>query len=273
MKTILVPSDLSPASHNATRYAAHLCKELGAKMILLHVYMLPVPVSEIPYVMVTADELQKAGEDSLRKEADIIFNSFGIEVEWIVRLGLASDEISDIERERNIDLAVMGMKDEGELDKLIGSTTISVIRKSNRPLLIIPQACEYLPIESISYATDFSYQMDLACFRPLKSLARHFNARLLIVHVQKGNKSMTPEEIAGKARVEQELEELTHSYYTVEDKDIEHGLQLFMKERSPDMLAMVAHKHNFFERLFSPNHTKAMVYKTHIPLLVLHDNQ
>jgi nucleotide-binding universal stress UspA family protein len=271
MKTILVPSDLSPASQNASSYAGHLCRELGAKMILLNVYMLPVPVSEIPYVMVTADEMQKAGEDSLKKDADTIYRDYGVEVEWIVRLGLASDEISDICRERNIDMVIMGMKGEGELDKLIGSTTIAVIRKSRIAVLIIPQETGYAPIRSIAYATDFSYQMNLACFRPLKFIAGHFGAKLQVVHVQKSGTEMTTNEIAGKQRLEQELEHLGHDQYTVEDSNIEHGLQMFMREHTPDILAMVAHKHNFLERLFSSNHTRAMVYKTRIPLLILQD--
>ena len=100
MYTILVPTDLSPASQNATSYAGRLCKELGAKMILLHVYMLPVPVAEMPYIMVTPDEMQKASEEALRKEADRIYETLGIEIEPMVRLGLASDEIRDIEKER-----------------------------------------------------------------------------------------------------------------------------------------------------------------------------
>src|SRR5688500_8727362 len=124
MKTILVPSDLSHASQNATSYVGPLCRALGGKMILLHVYTLRLPVTEIPYVIVDADEMQKAGEDCLRKDADDIYRSYGVEVEWIVRLGLASDEISDLCRERNIDMVIMGMKGEGDFDKLIGSTTI-----------------------------------------------------------------------------------------------------------------------------------------------------
>lgn len=115
MNTILVPTDLSPAAQNATNYAGRLCKELGAKMILLHVYMLPVPVAEMPYIMVTPDEMHKAGEDGLRKEADRVAGSLGIDIEWLVRLGLASDEIRDIEKERHIDLVVMGMKEEAKL--------------------------------------------------------------------------------------------------------------------------------------------------------------
>src|SRR5256885_1202136 len=103
MNEILVPTDLSPASQNATNFAAHLCKELGAKMTLIHVYMLPVPVSELPYVMVSAEEIHQASEVALEKEADRLYDMLGTKPECIVRLGLPSDEIKEIEKERRID--------------------------------------------------------------------------------------------------------------------------------------------------------------------------
>lgn len=271
MKSLLVPTDLSPAAQNATDYAANLCKALGAKMVLLHVYMLPVPVSEIPYVMISADEIQKASETALKKEADRIFESLGIEIEWVVRLGLASDEIRDIEIEKNIDLVIMGMKGAGELDKLIGSTTVAVIRKCHRAVLVIPREAKFEAYKLLSYATDFSYTANLSCFEPLKILIRSFKSDLLVVNVQKAGKNMTNDQINGKERLEAVFEEIPHRYQIIEDNDIEHGLHKFIESNAPDVLAMVAHKHNMLERLFGIHHTKAMIYQTHIPILILQD--
>ncbi len=36
---------------------------------------------------------------------------------------------------------------------------------------------------------------------------------------------------------------------------------------------MAVHKHDFFERFFTLNHTKAMAYETHVPMLVLQDKE
>ena len=271
MNLILVPTDLSPASQNATNYAAFLCKELQAKMMLLHVYMLPVPVSELPYVMVSADEIHLASEKALEKEADRIFEMFGSKPECLVRLGLPSDEIRDLEKERNIDLVIIGMKGAGGFDKLIGSTTVAVIRKCHKPVLVIPHQASFTPVKLVSYATDFSYQTNLKCFEPLKALLKRFNAKLLIVNVQKAGKVATTPELAAKQRLEPLFQDIQHSYHIVEDNAIEHGLQRFVEEHSPAMLAMVAHKNNFLERIFGTHHTKAMIYQTHIPLLILQD--
>lgn len=240
-------------------------------MILLHVYMLPVPVSELPYVMVSADEIQKASENALQKEAERIKDTFSVEGECIVRLGLPSDEIRYLEKERNIDLIIMGMKGAGDLDKLIGSTAVAVIRKCSKPVLVIPVKAFFASYKLVAYATDFSYKINLNCFDPLKSLLKQYNAQLRVVYVQKPGKMMTEEQTAGKERLESILKEVPHSIHIVDDNDVEHGLQQFIEQTSAGMLVMVAHKNSFLERIFGTHHTKAMMYQTNIPLLILQE--
>lgn len=116
MQTLLVPVDFSPASTNAATYAANLAKVLNAKLILFHAYMLPTPVSEVPYVMVTAEEMQKENEELISKLADSLHLQFGVEVQWLVRIGIASDEIKSLIKETDIDLVVMGMKGAGGIE-------------------------------------------------------------------------------------------------------------------------------------------------------------
>ncbi|MEO6000361.1 MAG: universal stress protein [Chitinophagaceae bacterium] len=271
MNTILVPTDFSPTAENAANYAGLLCKELGAKLVLLHVYMLPVPVSEIPYVMVSADEMQKASENALKKETNRLFETMNIEVEWLVQLGLASDEIRDIEKEKNIDLVIMGMNGGGEFDKLIGSTTIAVIRKCHKPVLVIPEGARFVPFRLIAYATDFNYAVNLSFFAPLKSFIKTFKSQLIVVNVQKAGKTLSIEQVNGKEKIEQVLDDTDPQYTIIEDNNIEHGLQQFIEKHSPQLLTMVAHKHNVIERLFGTHHTKEMIYQTNIPILILQD--
>src|SRR3954467_11934452 len=121
MDTILLAVDFSPASRNAAVFAAELAKLLNTRLLLFHAYMLPTPISEVPYAMVTVDNLQKENEEQIKKEADWIHDNYGLEVEWLVRIGIASDEIKTLTKEKEIGLIIMGMKGAGGLDKIIGS--------------------------------------------------------------------------------------------------------------------------------------------------------
>lgn len=269
----MVPTDLSDAAQNAADYAAKLCSASGAGILLLHVYMLPAPVSEMPFAMISAEEIHRSNEIALQKEAERIMQHTGIDVEWAVRLGLVTDEIRDIEKDRKIDLVVLGMKVAGELEKLIGSTTISVIRKCHRAVLVIPHEVQFAPLRSVIYATDYNYKTNTACFDPLKWLTTHFNAGIQVVHVQKTDKEITPEALNGKEKLARALACSPHTYHAIKDSEIEHGLQQFIGQHAPDMLVMVAHKHNMLERLFGAHHTRTMLYHTQIPLLVLQDKE
>lgn len=271
MQNILVPVDFSPVSRNAAVYAAELGRSFKAKLVLFHAYMLPTPVSEVPYVMVTADEMQKENEESIRKEAEHLHNTYGVEVEWVVRIGIPSDEIRTLSKEKSVDLIIMGMKGAGGLDKIIGSTTTNVIRKLNKPVLIIPHDASYSSVKHITYACDFSDQGNVHLFNPLLELAKLFGARIYILHVQKPKEEGNTQEVLLHKGLENVFSGHDHEMITTTDSSITHGINEYLQQHSSDMLAMVAHKHSFFERVFSKSYTTAMAYETHIPLLILQD--
>jgi nucleotide-binding universal stress UspA family protein len=271
MQTILLPVDFSPASRNASLYAAELAKLFHTRLLLFHAYMLPTPISEVPYAMVTVDTLQKENEDAIKKEADFLHQKYGLEVEWLVRIGMASDEIKTITREREIGLIVMGMKGAGGLDKIIGSTTTNVSRKVKTPVLVVPQNAAYTPVKNITYASDFTYKTSIQLFEPLLELAKAFQATIHILYVRQNHGGISEQELAGKKSTEIIFEGYKHEYVTIEDPAVTHGINKYLRAQSAELLAMVAHKHSFLERVFSKKHTTAMAYETHVPLLILQD--
>lgn len=269
MQTILVPVDFSPVSRNAAVYAAELARLFRARLLLFHAYMLPTPVSEVPYVMVTADEMQQENEAFLKKEAQNLTTTYGVEVESLVRIGIASDEIRELAKEESVDLVVMGMKGAGGLDKIIGSTTTNVIRKLKIPVLIIPHDAGYKQVQHITYASDFSYNTSSNLFAPLLEIVKTLGAKVHILHVQKDTVKI--EELAGRKSTERAFSGYDHEFVNVTDNSVTHGINNYLQHHASELLVMVAHTHTFFERIFSKSRTTAMCYETKIPLLVLQD--
>ncbi len=271
MQTILIPVDFSEVSNNAARYAAGLASSFQAKLILFHAYMLPTPVSEVPYVMVTADEQQSENERLLKQLADSILEQHDIEVSYLARIGIPSDEIRHLSEENAIDLIVMGMKGAGGLEKIIGSTTVNVIRKCKTAVLIVPGQASYQPIRKISFASDFNFENRSRTFDPLLHIAGQFNAPIDIFHVFTKSTESGTEMMAGRKLLEIVLEKHEHRYQMVEAGSIREGISNYLKHNDHDLLVMVEHKHGFFSRLFSTDHTTSMAYDTQVPLLVLED--
>ncbi|RYG38557.1 MAG: universal stress protein [Chitinophagaceae bacterium] len=272
MDTILVPVDFSPASRTASSYAAALAKASKARLILFHAYMMPTPVTEVPYVMISVNELQTENEQMIRREAAVLHENFGIEVESQVQIGMPSDEITLAALESKADMIVIGMRGAGGLDKLIGNTSASVVRKAKTPVLVVPHNAIFKPVNQIVYASDFSYSSSLNLFRPLLEIADMFQALLHVVNIRKaatiGN---TEKEMQSKSMISGLLGSVKHEFTIITDESITHGINNYVDQHDVQMLVMVAHKHTFFERLFSRIHTTEMAYQTKIPLLVLHD--
>jgi hypothetical protein len=80
---------------------------------------------------------------------------------------------------------------------------------------------------------------------------------------------LKPDKAIGKMSTSIAFSTLNHKFHTISDKKVEEGINQFIEKTPTDILAMVAHRHNLFERMFGKVHTRAMSYQTKIPLLVL----
>ena len=272
MKRILVPTDFSDDARNASYYAARLAEKLQASIILLHAYMLPTPVSEVPYVMINAEEMQKENEDIAIAEAEKLKAAHKVSVNFVVRLGFPSDEIEAVIEDNQIDLVVMGMKGKGAIEKIVGSTTTSTLKKIRTPLLIVPEKATYKDWKQVTYATDYSYELDPKIYQPLTDLLKIFKAELNVVHVKK-NPEDEKRNGTGERQLEAFLKDVPHQNHIVADAHVKHGIESYLTNHPTDLLVMVTHERGFWERMFGKSHTKEMVYNTHLPLLVLKDTK
>lgn len=270
MKSILVATDFSAPSLAAAGYAGALAKLNGAELILLHAYLLPTPVSEVPYMMVSVEELQKDNEKLTADLANKLKEEFDISVKTLVTIGLPADEVIFQAGETGVDLIVTGMRGSSNtLDRLIGSTTAAILRKSSIPVLVIPEQTVFSTWTKIVYATDFSQHTNLQLL--LHLAGNQPDMHLDIVHIQSPGQVLSPEQVAGRERLTPLVAGLAHKFTDLEHSSVEEGLKQYLHDNPSDALVMVAHRHSWWERLFGGSHTREMVYQAEIPLLVLQD--
>ena len=156
---------------------------------------------------------------------------------------------------------------------MIGSTTTNAIRKLRTPVLVIPNHCNFSPIQNITYASDFSYAVTPKLFEPMMSLAHAFDAKTHVINVHKQNEDMKTKQMEGKIALENIFQGIGHTFHDVTHQSIMHGIIDYMRTHESELLVMVEHKHSFFDRLFSKDHTTAMAYETKTPLLILQDKR
>ena len=271
MKNILVPIDFSPASQNAARYAVSLARAFDATVYVFNAVLPPVLIDDsiLASVMVTQAEIVAENNKLIEQEIETLSKEYSVTIKGLVREGYTSKMIPELAAENNIDVIVMGMKGEGKSISIFGSTTTTTIRKSNYPVLVIPEHARYQPITNITLASDFDTEIEIDRYAVLLALAEKFTAKINIINIQKKNSSLNPGESVGKKQTSRALSGYNHQFHTLNENSVAEGINQFIEMNHTDILAMVAHKHPLFDRLFGTVHTKSMSYQTKIPLLVL----
>ena len=124
METILAPTDFSKLSDNAITYAAEVAKLTKAKLILLHVYGVPIASGEAAVVLPDWTDIEKDCMDTLEMKKRMLIQEYGtwLQIECVCKMGYSIEQVvNGYIAENNVDLVVVGMRGAGYLtEKLIG---------------------------------------------------------------------------------------------------------------------------------------------------------
>ncbi|MCU0436223.1 MAG: universal stress protein [Bacteroidia bacterium] len=274
MKTILAPTDFSPAAASAVNYAAELCYRTGSRLVLMHVFHIPVPSSEFPVVMPSINDLEEGHKKHLQTEAERIQSKYhhSLSIDTIVRCGMAVDEITDVAKEEKADLVVAGMQGGGFVERrLLGSVTTTLMQKLHCPVLSVDAEQQFTPPDKIVVACDLEFLSTTKVLQPLLELRRLFNSHLLLLHITDNpDQAEHAGEAAEKLKIELKIGSVPHSWHTLSSEDFAIALNAFVAAEQAGWVVMMPRKHNWLSRLLKESHTTEMAYKSHVPLLAVH---
>jgi nucleotide-binding universal stress UspA family protein len=273
MKNILFPTDFSRNAKQALDFALELAKDNNAKLILFNAYQLPYNRADM---MVSVLGILKEDSEAGLKEIINRINSnplyAGVETEALSRVGDVVSTVTEIVREKDIDMVVMGTKGEGGLvEAIIGSNTASVIKNVNCPILAVPEGAVYQAPKQMAFAYDLKEienRKDLLFFA---ELARGFQAKVQIFSVIGDAEKAITEKPEAQLKLNEFFQGLNTDVYFTVNGDIIEGIRDLIEENNPDWMVMVAKKYTLFESLFHTSMTKKMVFQTDKPLLILHN--
>jgi len=275
MKTILVPTDFSPIATNAMNFAADMAVNINASLTLLHVYQVPVSMTDVPVVMVSADELRKSSEEKLEilKQDLAHITSGKIKIYTEARLGDVSDELEDICKHIEPFAVIMGTKGTSGVERILfGSTTLTAIRHLKWPVIVVPPGKEYgTGIKKIGFACDFDKVIESTPIQFIKNMVKEFRAELHVLNVDHENKHFKPGTPEESLMLHTLVEDLNPQYHFIDNEDIEDGINEFVETNNIDLLIAIPKKHKLLDGLFKPSSTKQLVTKSHVPVMCVHE--
>ena len=275
MKSIICGYDFSDASKNALHHACRLADFFNAKLTVVYIYNIPVPVTEFGYIDVGDEVIRNTAVKDLTviKEQILKEHELLAGVDIVVETGLVNYKLNKLSKDKACDLLIMGIDNEQNFVKehLLGSSSIDEARDFRIPVLIVPKSSESKKINSIAYACDYNYNfVDSTSLIQVKYFVNVFNAKLKIVHVLEPNHELNLAEAEKDKFIEQKLEHTEHQTFFVYEKSASEGITNFVHEHDVDMIIVEPQHRNFFNRLFHKSTTKELAFHLNKPILAIH---
>jgi nucleotide-binding universal stress UspA family protein len=262
MKRILVPTDFSQHAENALKVAAQIAKKNDSEIIILHMIELPHQMNDaimggasIPETMLFMKKANEMlDEVSNRPYLD------GIPITEIVKMDKPIHGISQVSRDYETDLIVMGSHGlSGIQELLIGSTTEKVVRNSEIPVLVIKKEISNFNATNIVFASDFTSETKKP-FEKFLKFTQSFESKIHLVTICTPN-SFKPTYIIEKTMNDFVFEfNLTnYSTHIYNDNNIEKGIINFSNSINADIIGMCTHGRTGFAHFFNGSISEGLV--------------
>jgi len=267
MNTILVATDFSDNGSKAVKYAAHMALRLNSQLVILNVYHIPLG-SEAGQA-VPADVFREI-EDASNQDLCVCENeikrdvSNDLKIVKLVACGFAADEILVAAADYKADVIVVGAHGQSGLEKIFGSVTTSVLRKSTIPVLAVPANADFEVIKKIVIASHGMEGISRKAKELLDKLIVAFHPEFFIADVLSKTVEYAENQKQFGPFVFTQPEIITE-----ENEDVALGINNVIDRTGADLLVMFPEKHSFMYRLMNVENTKKMATITHIPLLAI----
>jgi nucleotide-binding universal stress UspA family protein len=273
MKTIIAPTDFSPASLNAVNYAADLAVATGNNLLLIHIYQYPVIYGEVP---IAVDQQLIDLDNEMRSLKEAIVKRTGGKIDVNTDINTSGTIMTEIEsycKSLQPSFVVMGSQGSSGIERLLfGSNTLTAIRRLSSPLIVVPPVASFHNMTKIGFACDFKDVVDTTPLDAVRQLVKTFNAELHVIHMQTGEKNKYSSELIEESgRLQEMIEEFRPAYHFLHSENIDAGLSEYADKNKLDLLIVIPKKHGLIDKMLHKSHARQLVVHTHVPVLSIHE--
>ena len=271
-KTIVVTTDFTASSRNALAYACQLTNGRAYKLLLVHVYTVPVGFTSDGVAIAAVRDAFDTAEERINDEAAWVNETYReTEIEVRVLIGGLLASLTDLANEQKPELIIMGAADDYANLWEWDSELLKVLTNVPVPVLLIPRQITYKTIRNIGFACDYRNLCVPKQINVIKRLVNYTGAQLHVVHISRTKPSNEDVKNKNETLLQETLLEVQPKYYAIEDPNVIEAVAHFVKEHELDMLMVIPHKHDFWYSIFHQSHTKQLARLNNMPILALHD--
>ena len=264
MNHILVPIGSKENASNTLQYAIDFAKEIKAKVFVFRAYKV----------------LSKAGtfinvNNILERETNLYIQAIisgvdtrGVDVKMISAKGGTIESIHAVHEELGINLIVVGPRSNSIKEEVfLGSTSGSIVKQTEIPVLIVPENYKFSPFKVALTAFKSGVLNQQNVLTPLEEIKSLFKTKINLLLVK------TPDYKEEDLIVDASLKAIQNKISTSENVTTFQGVLEHFQSNNPDLLCVFRRKRGFFQKLWEKNTILKSEFHCSIPLLILSGQQ
>ncbi|MFK8058929.1 MAG: universal stress protein [Polaribacter sp.] len=260
MKNILVPIGSTETAQTTLQYAIDFAAEVNANVFVFRAYKAKAKAGTMVNVSAIIERETKL---YLRTMVNAVDRK-NVDVKLISSKGSVMDSVEAIDNEIGIDLIIVGAKSNSIKEEVfLGSTAGSLVKKTDLPILTIPESYVFKPVTSILMAFKSGVIKSKTALKPLHFLVDKFKTQVNLLLVK------TPDYKEEDLILHKDLSVLQSTLTVTENATTFQGVLAHIKTHNPDMLCVFRRKRGFFKKLWEKNTILKEEFYSSVPLLVL----
>ena len=273
MKKIIVPIDFSEHSEYALETAAVFARKYNAEILALHMLELSNAVVSSAENALEAETVfyLKLAEQKFQEFLDKEFLN-GLNVTPIVKHFKVFSEVSEVAKEHDVDLIIMGSQGASGLKEVfVGSNTEKVVRYSDVPVLVVKHSPILMEVEHVVFACDFSEKAIAPYHRALK-MFEGLGAKMHLLYVNlPDNRFRSSSEMEQRVAdflkaADGNIDKMKHVVY-VSDYSIEQGILNYSNVIGADLVAVATHGRRGLAHFFEGSISEDIANHSTLPVM------
>ncbi|TGE29426.1 universal stress protein [Hymenobacter metallicola] len=264
---LLVLTDFTPAADAALAYADMLAARLQVPLVLLHVNRNSI---FDPEAFTGAVAHRSEGEIAVALEERI--GKLTVPAVPAMTTGRSTTAILEMVNQHRPALLVLGKPTPGDLpEELVTTTSLTLLRESHYPLLVVPASTVIKTPQCIALAADGNAFRLTTPAQSAQPLLQALQATLTVVHVAEPEDDDSCTAALHSVQAAGLLQDVATPVRTrgVRNLDIAKGIEQVAHTIHADLLVVIARRHSVLGRLFHRSITAQLIRQSQLPVLAL----
>ena len=260
MKNFLVPVGNSKDSYETLQYAVDFASHFDAMIYVMEVLNVSTRAGDLAN---TSEKFLASSRERIREVISHV-DTKSVTLKAATYSGDLIDGLKEIDAELGIDLIIIAPRSvEVDEELYLGSTSGSIIKRTDIPPLVVPKGAKFTPYKKILTAFKSGVLKRNRILNPLIAIKKEFSSKISLLLVK------TPGYTDEDLKINTALMDVSSDVTLTEQAKTYLGVLEHLKEYQPDLLCVFRRKRGFFSALWEKNRILKSEFSVRIPVLVL----